>query len=499
MQQAVDASFSGLKPRDFGQDVRFVSAETVRPPPGFELCWTTIEEGDEHRQLPWTSDPEKLEQICMVMLLVDLSRSGQANIFSSLVSHIDAQELAPPMLCLPISPGGCDHQAARVTKDLLELGMDDVLEGEPRSFGLVLAAKAAVERSVHRVERVTSLVKTRAAAAEHLATVRSTTSSTLWEHLRQDPLPALNPALAFSNGTHIAGWTLGRQLSSGGMFGAVYEAHPPGRASVGSKAMKVIPKSIVTNFNELSRLKRMLRVLETLRSKEGRHPGIAAMQSIWHTSTHIFIRLELGSDETLYQRLGARDRGETDGALSAELLASIARQLADAVGHLHSAPRICHRDIKPENITLASETAEVQLTDFDLAMSLKAQKRCRSSCGTFPFMAPEVVIERDYCGFAADMWSVGMVLLELFCGRRVVELALGSQLTSGSAPTEKVVQLRQAFDAPGVGAGIFQNFGVPESRRLQDGHQLACDWLLCSDAVARCTAEELLETLPLKP
>merc|ERR1712232_93438 len=45
----------------------------------------------------------------------------------------------------------------------------------------------------------------------------------------------------------------------------------------------------------------------------------------------------------------------------------------------------------------------------------------RTRCGTMPFMAPEVLLEPYYEGCLADVWSVAVVCLELFCGIGVLE------------------------------------------------------------------------------
>lgn len=72
------------------------------------------------------------------------------------------------------------------------------------------------------------------------------------------------------------------------------------------------------------------------------------------------------------------------------------RQVVSAVKHLHTGPRICHRDVKPENVVLSATGAGVaaKLIDFDTAMVFSDRVSCRATCGTFPFMAPEVA-EKD--------------------------------------------------------------------------------------------------------
>jgi serine/threonine-protein kinase Chk1 len=56
---------------------------------------------------------------------------------------------------------------------------------------------------------------------------------------------------------------------------------------------------------------------------------------------------------------------------------------------------IVHRDLKPENILLDSE-GNLKITDFGLATLFKkngVRRRLQTSCGTPPYIAPEVSLD----------------------------------------------------------------------------------------------------------
>lgn len=92
----------------------------------------------------------------------------------------------------------------------------------------------------------------------------------------------------------------------------------------------------------------------------------------------------------------------------------ISHKICAAVGYLH-ANSIMHRDIKTENILL-SDDYEPVLADFSLAKVFNCSANGRThtpSIGTDTFRAPEVVEKKGY-SFPSDMWSVGVVLLEIF-------------------------------------------------------------------------------------
>ncbi|PKI83258.1 Serine/threonine protein kinase [Malassezia vespertilionis] len=101
------------------------------------------------------------------------------------------------------------------------------------------------------------------------------------------------------------------------------------------------------------------------------------------------------------------------------LIKDVFCQIIDAVEHCHNLG-IFHRDLKPENILCTDGGCRVQLADFGLATG----KRMSSDfgCGSFFYMGPECqggVVSRiaEYDTAANDIWSLGIVLINLICGR----------------------------------------------------------------------------------
>ncbi len=91
-------------------------------------------------------------------------------------------------------------------------------------------------------------------------------------------------------------------------------------------------------------------------------------------------------------------------------------QLILAVEYMHE-HGITHRDIKPANILLDSED-QIKLVDFGLSMYLGDEDGKiiseKGIVGTSQFMAPEVKNgDPQINWYKADVWSLGLVLLEL--------------------------------------------------------------------------------------
>ncbi|KAF0910277.1 hypothetical protein E2562_001463 [Oryza meyeriana var. granulata] len=105
------------------------------------------------------------------------------------------------------------------------------------------------------------------------------------------------------------------------------------------------------------------------------------------------------------------------GAFPEAALAEVAAQALSGLACLH-ARRVVHRDIKPANL-LVSTVGEVKIADFGIAKVLsRAGDHCTAYEGTAAYMSPERFdSERHADPFAADVWSLGVTILELLMGR----------------------------------------------------------------------------------
>ncbi|OIR57008.1 MAG: CAMK/CAMKL/KIN1 protein kinase [Amphiamblys sp. WSBS2006] len=91
------------------------------------------------------------------------------------------------------------------------------------------------------------------------------------------------------------------------------------------------------------------------------------------------------------------------------------REILSAVEYIH-AHSIVHWDLKIENIMVDSQ-GTVRLLDFGLSSLYCEDEHLRTFCGSLYFAAPELLSGRSYVGPEIDVWSLGVILFVLACGK----------------------------------------------------------------------------------
>lgn len=144
------------------------------------------------------------------------------------------------------------------------------------------------------------------------------------------------------------------------------------------------------------------------------HPNVVSMLKIVDEPDCIFVILEYCPEGDLFYNI--TECGQYVGKDA--LAKSVFLQILDAVEHCHSLG-IYHRDLKPENILVSDRAETVKLADFGLAIA--ADRSEDYGCGSTFYMSPECLDHNArkpfyYCA-PNDVWSLGVILVNLTCGR----------------------------------------------------------------------------------
>jgi carbon catabolite-derepressing protein kinase len=89
--------------------------------------------------------------------------------------------------------------------------------------------------------------------------------------------------------------------------------------------------------------------------------------------------------------------------------------MISAVEHCHR-HKIVHRDLKPENV-LMDDHKNIKIADFGLSNIVTDGDFLKTSCGSPNYAAPEVISGKLYSGEEVDIWSCGVILYVMLCGR----------------------------------------------------------------------------------
>jgi len=144
------------------------------------------------------------------------------------------------------------------------------------------------------------------------------------------------------------------------------------------------------------------------------HPNVVSMFKISEDADCIYVILEYCPEGDLF--LNITERGQYVG--KDDLSKKIFLQILDAVAHCHKMG-IYHRDLKPENILVTNHGDTVKLADFGLATSDDRSEDY--GCGSTFYMSPECLHPSSrkpfYMCAPNDIWSLGVILVNLTCGR----------------------------------------------------------------------------------
>ncbi|EPE08844.1 serine threonine protein [Ophiostoma piceae UAMH 11346] len=146
------------------------------------------------------------------------------------------------------------------------------------------------------------------------------------------------------------------------------------------------------------------------------HPNIIAFHRAFKTSNTMYTFADLATGGDLFSLL---EREQTIPELEIKWIIS---QVLRAVDYLHC-KGVAHRDIKPENVLCSSSFHmhhRIVLADFGCA-GVTSLGRLTSHVGTDVYRAPEAQRAAQPHGVAVDIWSIGVLALQLLSGNEPVE------------------------------------------------------------------------------
>lgn len=216
-------------------------------------------------------------------------------------------------------------------------------------------------------------------------------------------------------GKEIGRYRIVSKIGEGGM-GEVYRAFDTGLER--DVALKILMPEVARDADRVRRFEKEAKAASALS-----HPNILTVYDVGIYEETRYIATEIIEGQTLRQRMHGSPLNLTEAI-------SIAERVASALDAAHTAG-ILHRDIKPENIMIRQDGI-VKVLDFGLAKLTEPAPapaapedptRAHFSTepglvvGTVSYMSPEQA-RGQKLDARTDIFSLGIVMYELFSGRR---------------------------------------------------------------------------------
>ncbi|CAL0316629.1 unnamed protein product [Lupinus luteus] len=185
-----------------------------------------------------------------------------------------------------------------------------------------------------------------------------------------------------------------------GRFGTIYRCFDTTTNEI--YACKIINKTLLTDSTDRECLQNEPKFMTLLSP----HPNILQIYDVTQNDDVLTIVMELCQTLTLFDKIFQTTLSEPQSA-------SIMLQLVSALNHCHQFG-VAHRDLKPDNI-LFDSTETLKLGDFGSAEWFSEEKKMSGIVGTPYYVAPEVLIGREY-DEKVDIWSCGVILYMMLVG-----------------------------------------------------------------------------------
>jgi hypothetical protein len=196
-------------------------------------------------------------------------------------------------------------------------------------------------------------------------------------------------------------------------------------------ALKFLPKELTSDAEALERFHREVRM-----ARQISHPNVCRVFDIGVADEAPFITMEYVDGEDLSSLLRRIGRFPEDKGLE------ISRQICAGLAAAHE-QGLLHRDLKPANIMLDGR-GRVRITDFGLASLAGEVHGGDVRAGTPAYMAPEQLAGKEVT-FKSDIYALGLVLYEIFTGKRAFDAPTLQELTKqreNSSPTNPTMLVK---------------------------------------------------------
>ena len=170
-------------------------------------------------------------------------------------------------------------------------------------------------------------------------------------------------------------------------------------------AIKILEKTKISKIEDKERINREISIMKKLR-----HFNVVKLYQIVETKLNIYLIQENVEGQEFMNYLTKK------GKLKEIDACKFYHQIISGLEYIHHCG-VAHRDFKPENILLTNNNTILKIIDFGLSNLYQDNELLRTSCGSPCYAPPEMIKEEKYNGMESDIWSSGIILYLMLCGK----------------------------------------------------------------------------------
>lgn len=208
------------------------------------------------------------------------------------------------------------------------------------------------------------------------------------------------------------------------------------------------------------------------------HPNLVTLYDAGEDQERVYLVMQLVEGDSLAALC-------VDRSLDPDKVAAVGTSLAEALAYIHEAG-VVHRDVKPANV-LVDGTGRAYLADFGVVRLVDGSRLTATGLliGTASYVAPEQV-RGEEAGPAADVYALGLVLLECLTGVREYE---GAPLTVATQRLSRPPNIPDWLTPDWAALLRDMTASEPEQRPSADDVALRLTRLGTADPTSRSDAE----------
>ena len=170
-------------------------------------------------------------------------------------------------------------------------------------------------------------------------------------------------------------------------------------------AIKILEKTRISKIEDKERINREISIMKRLY-----HINIAKLYQVVENKLTIYLIQEHVPGKEFMDYLTKK------GKLKEVEACKFYHQIISGLEYIHECG-IAHRDFKPENILLTNDNTILKIIDFGLGNVYKNNQLLKTACGSPCYAPPEMIKEQSYNPALSDIWSSGIILYLMLCGK----------------------------------------------------------------------------------